>query len=624
MKSKLSIIFIISVFLGTTVYPQTDTTVTTLYGLEDSEEITHLIYKTKYRSLRTENDTSRFDYYLFNTNTLSNELLFNDYTITSSISPPPLDIKSEHITSFGFFDNDPNKFIYAASGVMGDAYSYISRYDSEQTFSGTEEIFAIKISSENDQNISAVYGGSIILSNDGGLTWSAPDDTQTVQLEFNFLAFSPFEENVVYGFNNNHHLVKSFDYGKTFVTVSDISDWNDKTKLYFDADGTHIYAINEFSFMRSDDNGNPYSWKFIDYVEDPVHFEIDKNIAGEIYLTKGLELFKSTDYGDSFEKIADLENAATGIYKKTGTDTLYLSFTNRIEKFVMKESQTILRKSIKNALRLYPLQVGNFWKFHKDGISYDPYPNPFEYDWYQEVVGDTLINDTTYYKVEGSPLYTNLQRVDSSSGKVYGKDDPKSGERFLFDLLAVEEDRYEVFFGILNGVSISDTLLWDKKREVKKYFYSSLFIMEQSFAQDIGLVWQLEEFDFGYAVNDLLGCVIDGEVFGDTTVVGIEEEILPEELSLTQNYPNPFNPTTTIEYTIPNVIAGGAKQSQQMNVTLKVYDIIGRETAVLVDEIQSPGNYKISFNAEGLSSGVYLYRLTFGSNSITKKMILLR
>lgn len=623
MKSKLLQNLILIMLLGLNVYPQTDTTITALYGLEDPEGTTHLIYKTNFRSLRTENDTSRFDYYHLNTNTLFDDLLFNDFTITSSSTPPPLDIESQHITSFGFFDNDPNKYIYAVSGVMGDAYSFISKYDNEQTFTGTEEILAIKIS-ENNENLSAVYGRTIIRSSNRGLTWSAPEDTQSINLEFDFIAFSPFEENVVYGFNENHHLVKSFDYGKTFVTVSDISDWNKKTKLYFDADKIYIYAVNEYSFMISDDNGNPYSWKFVDYVEEPVHFEIDNNNPGEIYLSKGLELFKSTDFGDNFEKIADFENAPTGIYKKSGTDTLYLSFVNRIEKFDMNESQPIIQKSIKNTLKLYPLQVGNFWKFHRDGISYDPYPNPFEYDWYQEVVGDTLINDTTYYKIEGSPLYANLQRVDTSSGKVYGKDYPKSKERFLFDLLAVKEDRYEVFFGILNGVSVYDTLFWEKKRELKKYFYSSLFIMEQAFAQGIGLVWQSEEFDFGYGENVLLGCVIDGEVFGDTTVVGIEDEIIPHELSLSQNYPNPFNPNTIIEYTIPKVISDIEKQLQQTNVALKVYDILGREVAVLVDENQSPGTYKISFNAESLSSGVYLYRLTLGSKSIVKKMILLR
>ena len=72
----------------------------------------------------------------------------------------------------------------------------------------------------------------------------------------------------------------------------------------------------------------------------------------------------------------------------------------------------------------------------------------------------------------------------------------------------------------------------------------------------------------------LKGCIIDGVVYGDTTTVGVEDEENPMATSfkLEQNYPNPFNPSTKIKFTIPSVIASGAKQSQL--VTLKVYDVL--------------------------------------------------
>ena len=76
---------------------------------------------------------------------------------------------------------------------------------------------------------------------------------------------------------------------------------------------------------------------------------------------------------------------------------------------------------------------------------------------------------------------------------------------------------------------------------------------------------------------------------------------------LEQNYPNPFNPSTKIRYTIPNVIASGAKQSQL--VTLKVYDVLGNEVATLVDEYKSVGKYEANFNANALTSGIYFYKL---------------
>ncbi|MCO6473505.1 MAG: T9SS type A sorting domain-containing protein, partial [Melioribacteraceae bacterium] len=98
-------------------------------------------------------------------------------------------------------------------------------------------------------------------------------------------------------------------------------------------------------------------------------------------------------------------------------------------------------------------------------------------------------------------------------------------------------------------------------------------------------------------------------------------EPLPEFFALSQNYPNPFNPTTTIKFAVP-----GAETTRNLFIqtTLKVYDILGREVATLVNKNLTPGNYEVEFNAEGLSSGVYYYRLEAGSYSNTKKMILLR
>ncbi|MBK7379452.1 MAG: T9SS type A sorting domain-containing protein [Ignavibacteriales bacterium] len=106
----------------------------------------------------------------------------------------------------------------------------------------------------------------------------------------------------------------------------------------------------------------------------------------------------------------------------------------------------------------------------------------------------------------------------------------------------------------------------------------------------------------------------------------VEVEInTPTEFSLGQNYPNPFNPTTKIKYTIPSATL---RQAQgDILVSLKVFDVLGNETATLVNEPQQPGTYEVEFNAEqaiSLSSGVYYYQLRVGSFVETKKMILLR
>ena len=100
----------------------------------------------------------------------------------------------------------------------------------------------------------------------------------------------------------------------------------------------------------------------------------------------------------------------------------------------------------------------------------------------------------------------------------------------------------------------------------------------------------------------------------------------PTVFNLYQNYPNPFNPTTKIKYSIPIVVmhSPAGSQCSDASVQLKIYDILGREMATLVNKEQQPGEYEVEFNASNFSSGIYFYRLTAGSYISTKKMILLK
>jgi hypothetical protein len=102
---------------------------------------------------------------------------------------------------------------------------------------------------------------------------------------------------------------------------------------------------------------------------------------------------------------------------------------------------------------------------------------------------------------------------------------------------------------------------------------------------------------------------------GYGSIVGVETEItVPENYVLYQSYPNPFNPATTIKYSIP----------KSSIVSLRVYDILGREVEVLLDEHKQAGSYSVQFNASRFASGVYFYRLQAGSFIETKKMILMK
>jgi len=139
-------------------------------------------------------------------------------------------------------------------------------------------------------------------------------------------------------------------------------------------------------------------------------------------------------------------------------------------------------------------------------------------------------------------------------------------------------------------------------------------------AQESGVSCMLWEVIF---VNDDEGWIAGGGigqpgVILHTTTGGVITDVKDDNIirkfELYQNYPNPFNPVTVIKYEI---------QSENY-IALKVYDALGNEVAVIVDEEQAAGNYKYEFNAEKLSSGVYYYKLKSGDYSETKKMLLLK
>ena len=117
---------------------------------------------------------------------------------------------------------------------------------------------------------------------------------------------------------------------------------------------------------------------------------------------------------------------------------------------------------------------------------------------------------------------------------------------------------------------------------------------------------------YGYAATGN-GAIL--KVTDVVTGVNTINSLIPSEFSLDQNYPNPFNPTTTINFSIPSA----------SDVTLKVYDALGKEVNTLVNEYKTPGNYSADFTAtSNLSSGIYYYTLTAGNFIETKKLMLVK
>ena len=91
-------------------------------------------------------------------------------------------------------------------------------------------------------------------------------------------------------------------------------------------------------------------------------------------------------------------------------------------------------------------------------------------------------------------------------------------------------------------------------------------------------------------------------------------DIIPKVFELYQNYPNPFNPNTQIDFSLP----------ETANVQLQIYNVLGQKVQTLKNERMAAGYYSVTFNANNLSSGVYIYQLRMGNKVITKRMLLLK
>lgn len=112
-------------------------------------------------------------------------------------------------------------------------------------------------------------------------------------------------------------------------------------------------------------------------------------------------------------------------------------------------------------------------------------------------------------------------------------------------------------------------------------------------------------------VIDLIADEIQGR---NPNIPGVENYLIPKNFELSQNYPNPFNPSTTIEYSIP----------KDAIVTLKIYDVLGKEVTTLENSYKSAGTYILNWNASNFSSGLYFYRINAGNFTETKKMFLVK
>ena len=242
------------------------------------------------------------------------------------------------------------------------------------------------------------------------------------------------------------------------------------------------------------------------------------------------------------------------------------------------------------------------WDFNNDGIVDATEQNP---TWQYDSLG------TYSVKLAVSNGIETIERLKqnyitlvpkpgiptiSSVSPLFGDTTVSKGEQINFSAIAFDTTGYEITYEwILNSTTVDrDSTYRYRARTFPFIPRTDTLILSVS---------------NGFNINQTQW-LINVE---DVTSVNTDDGI-PETYGLNQNYPNPFNPSTIISYQLP----------EMSNVSIKVFDVLGRELITLINETQDPGYYHLDFNAKSLSSGIYFYKISSGNYASSKKMILLK
>jgi hypothetical protein len=265
-----------------------------------------------------------------------------------------------------------------------------------------------------------------------------------------------------------------------------------------------------------------------------------------------------------------------------------------------------------------PLKVGNSWTYYYSNSSSGAYRGKLT------VISSIIVNGHKYYNFSNG---SNFFRIDSTKANYLmytttGGCSWSPNEKLYDSLAASLNDTVRIDCGTSYVVLTSQTTvnIFGQNR-VKKIFRSNPS-NGREYLQGIGVYGAYGGGGTSYWAQSLLGCVLDGVVYGDTSLVGIEliSTEIPQLYNLYQNYPNPFNPTTKIRFSIPPYQVG---QGDRL-VILKIYDVLGKEIATIVNEQLNPGTYEVEWNAEDYPSGIYFYTLITNTFSQTNKMVIIK
>ena len=385
------------------------------------------------------------------------------------------------------------------------------------------------------------------------------------------------------------------NWSMSYIEIIENGLWVNQERNTYNYD-TEENILSEFSEKWLFDKWND-NWKVI------YSYDSDGNIATEI-----------NERAFGFPAKLDKEFKHTYTYNSEGNQTKNITEKWDGSQWINFSKNTLAYDSNKNlTLMLTEVWDGSKWlNFFNSTFTYDSNGNSIsliEEIW--DIPLGKWFNKSRYINVYDSNGYkTSLTK-----------------EQWLLDWTNMSKINfsYDSNGNLISKINEQWTQGQWKKDSKQTYEYDSSENMIHAFSELwLNANWEPEPSGLFFEdnVNSYTIDATEINVYYNTITTDISEidEII-SDFSLSQNYPNPFNPTTTIEYTIPVEIN---HELSPQHVQLKVYDLLGSKVTTLVNQKQSTGSYKISFNASNLSSGVYFYQLKSGNNIHVKKMTLIR
>jgi hypothetical protein len=582
-----------------------------LRGLEDGANTSHLFYR--------QSDSYEQGPFYFSENSI-----FHRNTGNESDSIFLYDgigaFGGGYVKGLKFYNNNISDYIYVRLGCGIDCNGELINSDGEVLHVMFQPGLISLGISQQDKNFIYISHNILEKTVDKGVTW----DT----LQGRLLAdVSPYNDSIQF-FKYENNLYKSSDRG---ITFSQVDSGLIVSGIYWDKNPEYIYYYGgrynnqkwEYKLLRSSAAGNAFSWQIVYESNTNFSIQTDEANSGTIYIGNKEGIKKSTNYGSSFSDYYSSGDEIKGFYVKPGGGKLYYITNYKLFEWSGDSLRVLKQLQVNPAFaKYYPLAVGNKWVYR---TNYFEPPTGYSVEDALTITEKSVMPNGKEYFVFLSSKNGNkkYERYDSLEGRVYRYNIQTGTEAAVMDFAALEGERFKFgYFG--NGEygtyfrdEIMDTV-FGLTRRIR--IYEESFDISSSnhfsFTENIGYSREYYIYFAGQRTTILKGAVINGIVYGDTTLVNVEERggSVPGEFALNQNYPNPFNPVTVISFYLP----------VQGKVDLSVFDLLGRNVVTLINGELSSGEHRIEFNASKLAAGVYFYKIQSGSFSKIKKMTLLK